>query len=183
MKGNQMTHSAKIYAACLASYNAGILHGAWINASDDVEDMQEGITAMLKASPEEGAEEWAIHDHEGLGEISEYVSMKEVADRMKLISAAEEMGIPADVAVEFANDTDAGQEVEEVILTMMDQFAGVGDTWQEFVETMFEETHDMEAIPEAVRYYIDFEAMARDWRLNGEFNLYEANHRTYVFYA
>jgi len=41
----------RFYAACLASYNAGTLHGAWIDASTDVDAMQEEINAMLRASP------------------------------------------------------------------------------------------------------------------------------------
>ena len=41
----------KLYFACLASYNNGRLHGAWIDASSDVDEMQEEIAAMLRASP------------------------------------------------------------------------------------------------------------------------------------
>lgn len=41
----------KLYVACLASYNNGRLHGAWIDASSDVDEMQEEIAAMLRASP------------------------------------------------------------------------------------------------------------------------------------
>lgn len=41
----------RFYAACLASYNAGTLHGAWIDASTDVDAMQEAVAAMLRKSP------------------------------------------------------------------------------------------------------------------------------------
>lgn len=41
----------KLYVACLASYNNGRLHGAWIDASSDVDEMQEEIAAMLRGSP------------------------------------------------------------------------------------------------------------------------------------
>ena len=40
----------RFYAACLASYNNGELHGAWIDASTDTDEMQEQIDAMLRAS-------------------------------------------------------------------------------------------------------------------------------------
>ena len=40
----------RIYVACLASYNNGVLHGAWIDASTDVAEMQEQINSMLRAS-------------------------------------------------------------------------------------------------------------------------------------
>ena len=52
----------RIYVACLASYNAGILHGAWIDATQCIEAIHDQIAAMLAASQIEDAEEYAIHD-------------------------------------------------------------------------------------------------------------------------
>lgn len=40
----------RFYAACLASYNNGVLHGVWIDASTDTDEMQEHIDVMLRAS-------------------------------------------------------------------------------------------------------------------------------------
>jgi len=56
----------RFYAACLASYSEGILHGKWIDATDDAEGMYLEVEQMLEASPSEYAEEWEIHDHEYL---------------------------------------------------------------------------------------------------------------------
>ena len=61
-----MTNEIKIYVADLAAYNNGILHGIWIDATDDLDDIQEQVNEMLASSPEEMAEEYAIHDYEGL---------------------------------------------------------------------------------------------------------------------
>ena len=63
-----MTDTPRIYVACLASYNAGILHGEWIDATD-ADTIREAIQEMLKRSPTPGAEEWAIHDYEGFGPL------------------------------------------------------------------------------------------------------------------
>ncbi len=52
----------KIYVDCLSAYNAGTLHGSWIDANQDAEDIHEEIQEMLSESPEPVAEEWAIHD-------------------------------------------------------------------------------------------------------------------------
>src|SRR5436189_4774564 len=57
----------RIYAATLSDYNAGRLHGAWIDADQDPEELQAEIDAMLAKSAEPVAEEWAIHDYEGFG--------------------------------------------------------------------------------------------------------------------
>ncbi|WP_339773327.1 antirestriction protein ArdA [uncultured Pseudosulfitobacter sp.] len=40
----------RIYVACLASYNNGVLHGKWVDASSDVDEMQEEVDAILRAS-------------------------------------------------------------------------------------------------------------------------------------
>lgn len=40
----------KIYVACLASYNNGVLHGRWIDAESDVDCMRDQVNAMLRES-------------------------------------------------------------------------------------------------------------------------------------
>ncbi len=58
-----------IYVACLASYNNAILHGVWIDATQSEDEIMEEIWSMLENSPEPNAEEYAIHDYEGFGNI------------------------------------------------------------------------------------------------------------------
>jgi antirestriction protein len=58
-----------IYVVCLAAYNARILHGQWIPAAQDADSLHKEVQELLKQSPEPLAEEWAIHDYEGFGEI------------------------------------------------------------------------------------------------------------------
>jgi hypothetical protein len=62
-----MSDEIRIYVSHLAAYNNGKLHGVWINACDDINEIWEQIKAMLNASPEGFAEEYAIHDYEGFG--------------------------------------------------------------------------------------------------------------------
>lgn len=47
-----MTNTPRIYVACLASYNAGRLHGAWVDADQDPDDIEREVWAMLRKSPE-----------------------------------------------------------------------------------------------------------------------------------
>lgn len=59
------TTTPRVYVACLASYNAGDLHGAWIDADQDPDDLLVEIQEkVLNTSPQQGAEEWAIHDYD-----------------------------------------------------------------------------------------------------------------------
>ncbi len=62
---NVSDSTPRIYIACLAAYNNGHLHGAWIDADQDADQIRDAIAAMLARSPVEDAEEYAIHDYEG----------------------------------------------------------------------------------------------------------------------
>ena len=45
----------RIYVASLSDYNAGRLHGTWLDADVEAADLAEGVQAMLASSPEPGA--------------------------------------------------------------------------------------------------------------------------------
>lgn len=82
------TPDLSVYIACLASYNAGRLHGAWIDveACHDADDIEEAIDWILATSPEPGAEEWAMHDSSG---PPSYLSRTEQPDLDDLIEWAD----------------------------------------------------------------------------------------------
>ena len=61
--------SPRIYVASLSDYNAGQLHGKWIDADQEASNILGAVHAMLSASTEPYAEEWAIHDYEGFGDL------------------------------------------------------------------------------------------------------------------
>jgi len=164
----------RVYVACLAAYNAGRLHGAWI-AVEDEEQVWEAIRAMLKASPIAGAEEYAIHDYENFGgvEIAEYASIAKVVAIADFLRERGELG--ALVLAELGGDLDAAAQALD------DQYHGCFDSLEEAFEALTEETVE---IPEALRLYIDYEAMARDARLNGEvFTVETAPGAVHVFWS
>ncbi len=47
-----MSEEIRIYVAGLAVYNNGKLHGVWINANQDFDDIQDQINVMLAVSAE-----------------------------------------------------------------------------------------------------------------------------------
>ena len=71
----------KIYVADLAAYVNGRLHGRWIEANQDPEDIHQEIQEMLAESPEPSAEEHAIHDYEHFGSfhLAEYEDIETVS--------------------------------------------------------------------------------------------------------
>lgn len=87
-----------IYVACLASYNAGTLHGHWIDltAIDCAGDIQEAIDWILSTSPEPGAEEYAVHDHVGAAGIvcsgDQWPDLEKVAELAENLATAIEEG-------------------------------------------------------------------------------------------
>lgn len=146
----------RIYVACLAAYNNGILHGAWIDAEQESGDIWDAINAMLKASPIEDAEEYAIHDYEGFGSISisEYHGINEVAQLAAFIAEHGELG---QGLLAFNNDIEWAKEAIE------DHYIGEYKSVTEYAEEVTEETV---TIPQSLQFYIDYDSMARDMEIN-----------------
>lgn len=94
----------RIYAACLASYNAGRLHGAWINADQDASSIQAEISAMLKASPCPNVTraDYRCRDchHEWAHDVSSYQPAPDTCPDCKSSNIAH--GAPYPSAEEFA---------------------------------------------------------------------------------
>lgn len=147
----------RIYVRCLASYNAGILHGAWIDADQDADAIHEEVQAMLAASPEPDAEEWAIHDYEGFGavRISEYEDFKRVSEIAAFIKEHGRMGLA--LLEHYCGDLeDAQRSVEDYLGT----YASLAD--------YAESTMDGVEIPSSVAPYVDYAGMGRDMEMNGD---------------
>lgn len=146
------TGEIRIYVACLAAYNNGILHGAWINADQEPEEIRWAIHDMLKVSPIECAEEYAIHDFEGFEGVwvEEYSDIERIA---KLAAFIGDHGALGGKLVQYFGDIDSAQEA------ISDRYHGCYTSLAEFAEELTQETME---VPERLKYYIDYEAMARD---------------------
>jgi antirestriction protein len=166
------TENPRIYVACLAAYNNGILHGAWIEATEAWR-MWEATRDMLAKSPIPNAEEWAIHDYEGFASIriSEYASFDHVAELAAFIAEHGELG--AELIDHFCGD------LEEARGALEDRHLGQYQSLANYVQDITEETT---AIPHTLRHYIDWQAMARDCELNGDlFTIQTAHDAVHVF--
>ena len=165
----------RFYAACLASYNNGVLHGAWIDASADVDEMREEVATMLRASkfpnvtvecPETGedvpsAEEYAIHDHEGLGQLGEYDSLETIAAIVDVLEEFDHMD-SGDLAAILGDYSDPSEAAE----ALRDNFAGIYDTFKDYSDEAAEEMiacHSADGkTPQALINYFDYAAWSRD---------------------
>ena len=164
-----MSDTPRIYVACLASYNAGILHGRWIDATDS-DCIREEIAEMLSKSSEPIAEEWAIHDYENFGGIrlSEWEDLDKVAELGEMIEehGAAFAAYADNVGVDHAT-ADGFQEA----------YCGEYESEENYAEELFDELYAHE-VPDHIASYIDYEAFARDlfmgdyYSIQGESGLY-----------
>lgn len=153
------TEPVRIYVACLAAYNNGVLHGRWIDAARGEDHIWEETRAMLAASPIPDAEEWAIHDYEGFesASLEEYSSFATVAALAEFIGEHGRLG--AELYSHFGNDLEAAHAAFE-------DYAGEHESLAHFAEDLNRDCGP--AIPKCFEYYIDWEAMGRDMELSGD---------------
>ena len=165
---NVSDSNPRIYVACLAAYNNGYLHGAWIDADQDADEIRDEIAAMLARSPIKGAEDYAIHDYEGFEgvTIKEYAGIDTVAHMGAFI--AEHGALGAGLLEQFVGDMDQAETA------LQDCYHGQFASLADFMEDLTAESGI--TIPEALRYYIDWKAMARDAEMNDEFFIVETAH-------
>lgn len=171
-KGKTMsdTLAPRIYVACLAAYNNGVLHGEWISADQDADDIYAAIEAMLAKSPIPNAEEFAIHDYDEFGEfpIGEYTSIRYVS---VIGQAIAEHGYAMSGWLEGNTRPGNVEEAEEKVAEFEDKSRGVWDSFKAFVEDMFDSDGTYAKLDEFKEQFGDFgsyitldtDAWIRDW--------------------
>lgn len=165
----------RIYVACLASYNAGTLHGRWIDATLGVDHITEETLDMIAHSPTPFAEEWAIHDYEGFGavKLSESTAFDDVAE---LAHAIEEHGEA--FGVFYNNQPD---DVAAVVERFEHSYRGTFRTVEEYAEEYIDSTGMLSDVPEHIARYFDVESFARDLELGGDIWTAEGGEGVLIF--
>jgi antirestriction protein len=153
----------RFYAACLASYNNGVLHGRWIPASTDIAAMSEEIATMLRQSRFPFAEEHAIHDIEGLPRtIGEYSSLEDIAAFMRLVEEFEH--IDSDDLRLIVQDFGSVSEAQEAL---REGFRGVYECFRDYADQCADELleHSSVKADDIVARYFDYASFAYDLKL------------------
>lgn len=150
----------RIYVASLSAYNAGTLHGEWIDADQTADEIWAEVQAMLAECPENNrhgcpSEEWAIHDFEGFGSWSpdESESFETVAQMAELI---EEHGEAFTIYAEDVGFEAAAENFAEA-------YHGQWESGAAFAENWYDEMYTEETIGPLANY-VDWE-----WVWKGEF--------------
>lgn len=173
----------RVYVACLAAYNNGLLHGKWIDAAQDFDVFRDEIDAMLKESPVtklygEIAEEWAIHDFEGFGSyrVEEWSDLKEVCNMANLLENEEN----GELILEIVAHLGSGTSIEDAKEFLENNYQGTHKDVGEYAEYITEECGT--AIPKHLQYYIDWDKMGRDMELSGDIFTIELDDGMHVFF-
>lgn len=168
----------KIYVACLAAYNNGQLHGEWIDASQDADDIRTQIKTILAKSPQPLPEEWAVHDFEGFGgiDLGEWPDIELVSALAKLISEHGDA-----FAVWYQHHDGHYFDVIELEEKFLESWQGAFESETVFASQFLEGIGQLSELPTWAQNYFDFESYARDLRLNGDFSFIPHNGETYVY--
>ncbi|MEE9355048.1 MAG: antirestriction protein ArdA [Methylococcaceae bacterium] len=170
-----MCEEIRIYIADLAAYNNGKLHGVWINATDGLDDIQEQINQMLDESPEQDAEEYAIHDYEGFNgySLGEYEGIETAHEIACFIEECPAIG--GELLSHFGGSLEDARKAAE------ENYSGCYKSLAEYAEELTDNTAE---VPENLAYYIDYERMGRDMELGGDIYTIETSfEEIHVFWS
>jgi antirestriction protein len=166
----------RIWVGSWLDYNNGVLHGQWLDADRDADDIWSDIGAMLAASPTAAqsgdvAEEWGIFDHENFGDAA--VGEQDSIDRLSAIARGITQHGPAFAA--WAELTDLGPDTTDN--QFRDAYLGEFDSVEAYADQLLDDLgyRDLldQALPEHVRRYVDINVagLARDMWLSGEISV------------
>lgn len=171
-------NTPKIYVACLSAYNNGHLHGLWIDATQEPEEIEDDIKWMLSWSPvadDESCEEWAIHDYENWQgiQLNECEDIEHISELANLL---EEHGKAFAVYYQYYGSDASLEDFQE-------SYLGQFEDEEDFVYQMWDECGTLKKLEELgiSTYYIDWKAIARDWFISDFYSVEIGYKKTYVF--
>lgn len=161
-------YNPKIWVGSLADYNAGVLYGAWMDATLDPDVLEAAIAYMLRTGPTRSAEEWAIFDHDGFAdfEVGEYENLHVVSQIAQGVACHG----PAFGAWAELVGTDDRSLLD--IEAFLENYEGEWHTLTDYVEYVLAETgfaaqleQSLAPLPEDLRQHIkvDVEGIAEEW--------------------
>ena len=168
----------RIYVADLAAYNNSRLHGVWLDATRDVEELWADIQAMLASSPEPLAEEFAIHDHEDFTgyPLGEHESLEFVSRLAKGI---------AEHGQAFAAYADWNRQADPELERFGEHYEGIYPTREAWAEEVANEVCEWpryrEAIPEPLRGHVTLDLTSLALELEQYRHVVEGDEGVYVF--
>ncbi len=155
----------RIYVASLSDYNAGRLHGRWIDATQDRKVILDEIQAMLGESPEAVAEEFAIHDFDDFGgiQLGEWEDIDRLHELATALVAHGEAFAAWYCGADVATDTALVEQFEE-------SYCGEWESLGDYAEELATETGEVTETQLAMWPFtcIDWGRAGRELELGGD---------------
>lgn len=174
-----LTDRPRIWVGSLSDYNNGILHGEWLDAAREPDEIWADITRMLAASPTaarygEPAEEWGIFDYDNFGNarVYEHDQIESVA---RVARGITEHGLA------FAAWADVMEGQDDALDHFEDAYLGHYDSVEAYVEQLVDDLGiDAEldrVITGPMRSYVKFDtaALASDMQVGGDIHAVRAD--------
>ncbi len=134
----------RVWIASLADYNAGRLHGEWVDAAVSGDDLVAAAQAILARSEEPGAEEWAIFDFDNFGpyRVDEYEDLHHVA------AVARGIAEDGEAFAAYAKASEArGDDLET---GYVETFVGYWQSLSAFVDDMLDDLGILESLADSL---------------------------------
>lgn len=154
-----MNTVSRIYVGTYAKYNSGSIFGAWLSL-DKYESSEEFFAACKELHKDESDPEFMFQDWEGIPKdmISESYLSSDVWEWLAMDDEDKEL---LSVYREHVDQQGTLEQAQE-------SFRGKYTSAEDFAEELYEETGELEKVPDNLRSYIDWERVARDMRLGGD---------------
>lgn len=165
-----------IYVACLAAYNAGFLHGVWIDCTIGHDEVWDKIKTMLASSPEPDAEEYAIHDYENFSgyNVSEWSGIDRLCEIAELLESDQ-----GELILEIMGHLGSGTTIDDAKEFLEENYRGTHKDVGEYASNLHDECgYD---IPKHLQWYINWDQMGADMETNGEIFTIHAGGEMHVF--
>lgn len=160
-----------VFIQSLADYNAGRIVGRWVNVSEmSIDDLWNAINEVLVLSKEEVAEEWEIADYDGFYGL-EPISPEKIIETAQALT---EHGEAYAIYAEHVGECDA------TVKGFEESYSGTWDSFKDYATELFDECY-LHEVPESIRFYIDYDAFARDLEINDYFYERGSDGKNHVF--
>ncbi|MBD2666694.1 antirestriction protein ArdA [Richelia sinica] len=183
-------NTPKIYVACLSAYNNGHLHGIWIDATQEPEDIEDDIKWMLSWSPTtdyEACEEWAIHDYENFHGFSlrEYENLQYLSKLAQVLYFADDADAMA-AWLNYAKDVINDPDIEKLAEEFGSYYCGHWDSETDFVlkSDEIEEIFNWKEFEEKFKFWsfhINWDSVAHELFIQGYDSVRAKPYGVYVF--
>lgn len=167
----------KIYLTDLSAYNKGYLFGEWISLPSD--NLDEQLSKILKAGESlcylecgyyEKHEEYFITDNEWddveLFEIGEYENIFNLNEQLKLIENCTNNELKA---IAFLLGEQISLNLEDAYYKADDVTIYENQSLSDVAYEVVNECYDLVKLPSLIANHIDYDAIARDLELEGNF--------------